>query len=175
VNGTPAEQLRELLSGAVVIVGIGNAMLGDDGAGPRVIELLRAAGDTRTLIDAGSAPERHFGEIEAAQPGAVVLIDAVDFGAAAGAVTFFDAASLPRRASSTHDVSLRLVMEYLQMVTGAKVCLVGIQPEQTAFGAGLSTPVEDAARGLAGALGAHESVSSGRAVAGTGVSAWTNS
>jgi hydrogenase 3 maturation protease len=165
------EQLQEYLSEKPLIIGIGNPMLGDDGAGPRLIELLQEAGDgALTLIDAGSAPERHFGEVEAALPQSVLLVDAVDFGATPGEIAFFDEESLPARACCTHDVSLRLVMQYLRMTTGAKVGLLGIQPAQIAFGAGLTMEVEATVKYLV----AYLSAKSFRTEANlAGVGAWT--
>ena len=168
------DQLQEYLSEKLLIIGIGNALLGDDGAGPRLIELLQEAGDGGlTLIDAGAAPERHFGEVEAAAPQSVLLVDAVDFGAAPGEIAFFDEESLPARACCTHDVSLRLVMQYLRMTTGAKVGLLGIQPAQLTFGAGLTMEVEEAVKHLADYLSA-KAVPKDKVEANlAGVGAWT--
>jgi hydrogenase 3 maturation protease len=166
-----AERFLDILQGKTLVMGIGNPMLGDDAAGPRLIELLQKAGvEGLILIDAGPAPERHFGEIEAAAPDAVLLVDAVDWGAAAGEVAFFEEDSLPQRLSSTHDVSMRLIMRYIREQTGAKVGLVGIQPAQAAFGAGLSPQVEDAVNRLAKSLSAQPSEKNANLV---GVGAWT--
>ncbi|NIM05064.1 MAG: hydrogenase maturation protease [Armatimonadetes bacterium] len=154
-EATAAQQLMENLRGKTLIMGIGNPMRGDDVAGPRLIELLQESkAENLLLIDAGSAPERHLGEIEAAAPESILLVDAVDWGGATGEVAFFDEESLPQRFSTTHDVSLRLIMQYIREQTGVKVGLVGIQPEQTAFGTGLSAPVEDAVKRLAECLSA---------------------
>ncbi len=150
-----AEQLQEFLRGKTLVLGIGNAMLGDDGAGPRLIELLRPAeGPDLRVIDGETAPERHLGEVEAAQPGVALLVDAVDWGGAPGEIAFLDEENLPPRACTTHDVSLRLVLQYLRLSTGAKVGLLGIQPAQTRFGAGLSPEVEETVRRVAEMLGA---------------------
>ena len=169
--GNAAQQLQECLRDKLVIVGIGNPLRGDDAAGPRLIELLReCAPASWRLIDAGSAPERHLGEVEAATPAAVLLIDAVDWGAPPGEVAFFEETNLPQRACCTHDVSLRLVMQYLRLQTGAKIGLVGIQPAQTAFGAALSGPVEAALRRLVELLSGEQPK---QVVNLAGVSAWT--
>jgi hydrogenase 3 maturation protease len=139
------DQLRECLAGKIVVIGIGNPMRGDDALGQKVIARLAELGAPEcVLIDAETAPERHFGEIEAAQPDGVLLIDAVDFGGSCGEVAFFEEDNLPDRASSTHDVPLVVLMRYIRLTTQARVGLLGIQPAQTDFGTPLSAPVEEA-------------------------------
>jgi len=149
-----AQRLLENLRGKTLVMGIGNPLRGDDGAGPHLIELLRRTGAEVVLIDAGPAPERHLGEAEASAPDSVLLVDAVDWGAAPGEIAFFEEESLPQRACTTHDVSLRLIMQYLRAQTGARVGLVGIQPAQTAYGAELSAPVEESVSRLVECLSA---------------------
>jgi len=145
-----AEQLREYLQGKALIMGIGNPLRGDDGAGPRLIESLRESGSKSLLIDAGSAPERHLGEVKAAAPECVLLVDAVDFGGNPGEVRLFSREELGDwRPLSTHRLPLRLVMEYLEEETKARVLLLGIQPHLESFGQCLSVPVRQTVEALA--------------------------
>lgn len=149
----PIEELQGYLRGRVLLLAIGNTMRGDDGAGPRLLERLKAEAKGDLLgIDAGPAPERHFGEIEDLKPESIVLLDAVDWGGEPGEAAFFEEESLPSRACTTHDVSLKLVMRYLRLQTGARVGLLGIQPAQTALGAKMTPAVEKTARWLADCL-----------------------
>ena len=54
------EQLNKLRDSATVIVGIGNTLKGDDGAGPLVCQQLRRAKVCAGLIDAGTVPENYI-------------------------------------------------------------------------------------------------------------------
>jgi len=139
------ERLDECLRGRLALIGIGNRWRGDDAAGPSVIE--QVAGRVKAIcIEAAEAPERHLGEAIQAEPEAILLLDAVDFGGAPGAIAAFSAEDLPQRPGTTHDAPLALVMRFLESETGARVLLIGIQPACTDFGVPLSGPVEASVR-----------------------------
>ncbi len=105
------EQLEHMLTGATVIVGVGNRGRGDDGAGPALIDSLR--GRTRArLVEAEEVPESYLGEITAGEADTVLLVDAVDFGGRPGEVGLFSRGELRGQPTfSTHRVPLRLVMD----------------------------------------------------------------
>ncbi|MHC4647512.1 MAG: hydrogenase maturation protease, partial [Planctomycetota bacterium] len=85
-NGELFEQLRKLRSSRTVIVGIGNTLKGDDGAGPLICEHLSAAGVSAELIDAGTVPENYIQPIIRKAPENLVIVDAMEFGASPGTV-----------------------------------------------------------------------------------------
>lgn len=146
------EQLERVLAGAVAIVGVGNRGRGDDGAGPALIDKLQGRTGA-PLVEAEEVPESYLGEIVACEADTVLLVDAVDFGGRPGEVGLFSREDLPGRPTfSTHRVPLRLVMEYLEAESGARVLLLGVQPQLLCFGRGLSAPVQGAVEALADAL-----------------------
>jgi len=146
------EQLGQILKGTVAIVGIGSRAHGDDQAGPVLLDRLRGR-TTAVLFEAEEVPESYLGEIIACRPDAVLLVDAVDFGANPGEVSLFSSDDLRGRpALSTHRLPLRLVMEYLATETKARVLLLGIQPHRVSFGQGLSGPVRQTVDALADLL-----------------------
>jgi hydrogenase maturation protease len=134
--------------GAVVVIGVGNLLRGDDGAGLAVARRVRAAGIV--VIAYEGEP---VGLIEAwseAGAGAVVLVDAVSSGIApAGSVHRFDASSaaLPAawsRSTSTHALGVAEAIELARAVGRLPRFVVAIGIEGAAFelGAGLSPAVE---------------------------------
>lgn len=135
------EQLAERTrSGDVLLVGIGNTMFGDDGAGCHLVQ--RLEGKTRAaLLDTGQSPEAYLGEIANATNATVVLVDTVDFKSSPGTVAIFGARQLPDVASGTHRIPLALIMDYLSRTSTGEVCLLGIQPERTQLGAEMSPAV----------------------------------
>ena len=144
-------QLKNLKGGRVVIVGIGNDLKGDDGAGPFVCRLL--TGKTCVdVVDTGSAPENYIQYIIRKKPTCIVIVDAVDFGEEAGRIKIFKTGELNSAAVSTHSPSPGLFIDMICAQTKADVDFVGIQPSQLHLGEGLSAEVDSACRLLAETL-----------------------
>jgi len=136
------------LKGNIVLVGVGNAMRGDDGAGPALIRELKAqVGDEHpriTMIDAGEVPENFLMDIVARKPDVIVFIDAADFHAPPGATRLIESNEVHGGGLSTHNASLKLSMDFLRMETKSDILLLGIQPAHTRLGEGISEPVKNA-------------------------------
>ncbi len=141
--------LKDRLKGRIVVVGIGNTLRGDDGAGPELIRKLKNSPSnirysTLYLIDAGEVPENYLQKIAGYKPDTVLLVDAVDFRGRPGATRIAGASVIRNDSVSTHNASLKLIMEYLEKETRADIFLLGIQPGNLTFGSGLSEPVKQA-------------------------------
>lgn len=135
------ERLAERLKGAVVVVGVGNPLRGDDAAGS--LAARRLMGMTRAhAIDAEEVPESYLGEVRAAAPDTVVLIDAVDLGAEPGSVALLEKEDVALYFPSTHRLPLSLMMEFVQRETGADTFVLAVQPRGLNFGAPVSDEVE---------------------------------
>jgi len=138
------QELERRLKGKVVLVGVGNSLLGDDGAGPALIHLLQGRLPGRIpvfLVDGGEAPEAYWGKITAYRPHAVLVIDAVDWGGEPGSVALVEEVEQRGHPCSTHRIPLNLFLDLLRMGTGADVFVLGIQPKALAFNAGMSPEV----------------------------------
>ncbi len=155
------DRLAELLPGRLCVVGIGNRLAGDDGAGSalahRLAEQLaqRSGGPLAgRIIDAGIAPENHLEPIVRDEPDSVLLVDAVDFGGRPGSIRLLDAHALSAGGLSTHASSLSLIRGYLGARSSARVVLLGIQPGQLRLGAALSEEVATSVEAVADRLAA---------------------
>ena len=148
-----AAQLAERLTGRVVVVGIGNPLRGDDGAGARLAESLADTAGA-LVINAEEVPENHLGRVVQARPDRVLMVDAVDLGATPGAVALLSATELRDYAPSTHRVPLAVLADFLGQATGAEVLLLAVQPGRCGFGVGLTAEVEGSVASLATLLGA---------------------
>ncbi|MFZ2096981.1 MAG: hydrogenase maturation protease [Anaerolineales bacterium] len=134
--------LTGLLHGKrAVILGVGNPLQGDDGVGPRLVDLLQGRIDA-TLIDGGQVPENYMNSIQAAQPDVVLIIVALELGAEPGCMVLLDVDRLRAIENFTRNPGLAFLALMIQDGTGAEVILVGIQPESTAFASELSQPVQ---------------------------------
>jgi len=137
------EQLKGLGGSRTVIVGMGNTLKGDDAVGPLVCEGL-AGKVCAEVIDAGAVPENYIQPIIRKNPQTLLIIDAIDFGAAAGTIKVFRPDQLGSAAISTHALSPRLFVDMIRRDIEVDVYFVGIQPGQTKLGRALSAPVEQA-------------------------------
>jgi len=146
------EQLNKLCDSATIILGIGNILKGDDGAGPLVCEQLTAAKISAGLIDAGTVPENYIQRIIKIAPRTLLIIDAIDFGAEAGTIKFFEPQQLNSHVISTHTLSPRLFVDIIRRSIQLDVYFVGIQPAQTQLGQSVSAAVNRAIERLSGAL-----------------------
>lgn len=133
--------LKSILKGKVVIVGIGNTLRGDDGAGPALIERLQAKVKA-SCIDAGSAPENFSGKILKEKPDTILMVDALHLGLAAGEYEVLEKEGIVKAGLTTHDISPRMFIEYLKSQTSADIFILGIQPKELSLGEGLSLPVK---------------------------------
>jgi hydrogenase 3 maturation protease len=139
----------------IAIVGVGNELNGDDGAGPRVVKRLAArlpATPGLLLIDAGLAPENFTGPLRRFKPELVLEVDAADQGAAPGAVGWVDWESADGLSASTHTLPPSVFASYLVAELGCRVALIGIQPADLSLNAPLSPAVDRACTRLVEAL-----------------------
>jgi len=129
------------LKGPVMVLGVGNRLRADDGAGSLLAERLgrRLEGD---VLDCGEVPENYTQNVKERRPRTVLLVDAVELGWEAGALAAFRGEELKgTRSPSTHNPSLGLLAQYLEAETGAEIFLLGIQAKRTAFGEQMSQEV----------------------------------
>jgi hydrogenase maturation protease len=143
----------------VLVVGLGNDLRGDDGAGLAVARALRSGG-----AGAAIAVEEAQGEPldlidRFATCAAVVIVDAMRSGAEPGALLRFDASTdaLPRgfeRPGSTHAIALGDVLEIARALGRLPPRVVVYAVEGRCFdtGAALSGAVAAAVPGVAGAI-----------------------
>ena len=149
---TLLQQLNILRNSATVIVGIGNILKGDDGAGPLVCEQLERANICADLIDAGTVPENYIQPIVKKAPQNLLVIDAIDFGAPPGTIRVFEPDQLSSHVISTHSLSPRLFVDMVCQDINIDVYFVGIQPAHLKLGQSLSQQVSLAIKELSQTL-----------------------
>lgn len=137
------KRLSDILKGKVVIVGIGNVLRGDDGFGPALIEKLQGSVDV-CLIDAGTAPESYAGKLIKEKPDVILLVDAVHLGLPAGGWDLLEESEIMKSGLTTHDLSPRLLIEYVKRETNAAIYLLGVEPKNVSLGEEMSEPVRKA-------------------------------
>lgn len=138
----------------ILLVGIGNILLTDDGVGVHVVRALDAmqkAGKIAfpvALRDGGTIGLALLAEFN--QPSAVILIDAMELGAPPGTVRAFEGAEMDAclggKKSTAHEVAASDLIAAAQLTGCApeRRALVAIQPGSTEWGLSLTEPVDAA-------------------------------
>jgi hydrogenase 3 maturation protease len=149
------EELRRWLYGAerVVVAGIGNPLRKDDYIGVKIVkDLAGKVSRNIYLIECETVPESFIEPIINFKPTHILLIDAALLNQKAGTMRFTEPNFAKTPPISTHALPLQVFCEYLQAMTGAKIRLLAIQPENTDFGEGLTPKIEKTAEKIASIL-----------------------
>jgi hydrogenase 3 maturation protease len=131
----------------VVIAGIGNPIRRDDFVGVKIVQNLEGKiSDKVSLLECETVPESFMQEIVDIKPSHVLLIDAAILGLKPGETRLvFPEQVTDFPAITTHVLPLRIFCEYITKMTEAKIALLLIEPENTEFGEGLTSTVQDVA------------------------------
>jgi len=141
------KQLYKLRDSKTILVGIGNTLKGDDGAGSLICQQLvgKVCVD---LIDAGTVPENYIQPIIKKAPQNLLIVDAIDFGDYPGSVKVFKPEQLNGLSVSTHSLSPRVFAEMVERTIDVDVYFIGIQPAQIVLNQPLSAELTRAVQFL---------------------------
>lgn len=151
MTGVFDELISRLKGKRFGVVGVGNVLKGDDGAGCRLAEKLMGR-IALPVVDACEVPENYGGWVERQGLEAVVYVDAVEFEGKPGEAKIIPLEKLMMSASSTHSLSLHYMIKYLEMEWDGDPVLVGIKPASMKLDQGLSDEVEKGITRLAEAI-----------------------
>lgn len=133
---------------SILILGVGNILLGDEGVGIRVVEKIKNEyhlPDNVEVMDGGTLGLKLIPYLEGRE--ALFIIDAIDRGGRPGEIFRIEAEEIDdvynSHKLSTHQIGLRevLALSRLQRILPKRVCLFGIQPQSVEVGLELSDPV----------------------------------
>lgn len=118
-----------------VLLSVGNGMMGDDGAGVLLAQLLLDDPlDGWTVLNGGSVPENVLHQIRDLEVDRVLVVDAADMDLPPGSVRRIQADRLEDPfLLTTHTLPLTFLVESLREFV-PQVELLGIQPKVVAFG-----------------------------------------
>jgi hydrogenase maturation protease HycI len=132
----------------VAVLGIGNELSGDDGAGVRVARDLAVRLGLRAdclVLEAGTAPENFTGVVRRFRPDLVLLVDAAHLGVEPGTAYWLDWEHTDGLSSSTHTLPPSVFGRFLVQEFACRLALLVIQPAHLDFDHPLSPPVARAA------------------------------
>jgi hydrogenase maturation protease len=132
----------------VLVIGLGNPIMGDDGLGIAALERLReswALPQSVRLVDGGTWGMNLLPLVEDARE--LLFLDAIDRGRPAGELNVLEREELPRVLGlklSPHQIDLREVLALAELRRGlpARLVAMGLQPARVEMFDGLSPEVE---------------------------------
>ena len=144
------QELTEFLLGykKLVILGIGNDLKGDDALGTFIVRNLNKPSHKIVSIDGGIVPENFTGAIKKENPTHILLVDAVDMRKAPGSVRMVHKEEISKYSISTHSMPISFLINYLENGTGAKIALLGIQPQSMELGQEMTAEVKKSANNV---------------------------
>jgi hydrogenase maturation peptidase hycI len=127
-----------------VILTVGNSMMGDDGAGPYLYQLLRENPlPNWTALDGGSAPENVVHIVRELKPKLLLIFDAADMELTPGKIRIIEKDAIAEMFfMSTHNMPLNFLIEQLEQDI-EKIVFVGLQPDLVSFGFPMTDSVKD--------------------------------
>jgi hydrogenase 3 maturation protease len=135
----------------IVVCGIGNDLRGDDAAGiliVRALEKSSAAVHPKIrdvlFLDGGETPENQTSRMRAFRPDLVVLVDAARSGRPPGEIFLIKKETITDEEVSTHRISLKLLVRFIEESIGPRVLFLGIEPESTEPESAVSNAVQRA-------------------------------
>ena len=128
-----------------VLLTVGNGMMGDDGAGVLLAQMLREQPlEDWAALNGGSAPENVLHRIREMDASRVLVVDAADMDLEPGSVRRINSDRLDDPfLMTTHTLPLTFLIESLREFV-PQVELLGIQPRMVAFGYPMSDEVRAA-------------------------------
>jgi len=132
-----------------VLLGVGNRLSRDDGAGPALAE--RLAGSEWIAVDCGTSLENAAGIVSRERPDLLVIADAARMGLPPGTARRLPASAADRMLASTHGLPISFFLERLGSAA-RRTEVLGIEPADLSFGEGLSPVVASAVASLAALL-----------------------
>lgn len=123
-----------------ILLGIGNPLNGDDGAGISVAGQFRK--DGWLSLSCGTAPENFTGIIRRTHPDCLVLVDAATMGLTPGEYRVIPRHRIAEVGMGTHQLPLSMLIDFLSD-SAVQIVLIGIQPGRVVAGEGISEPVRE--------------------------------
>ncbi|HPO28832.1 MAG TPA: hydrogenase maturation protease [Caldisericia bacterium] len=121
--------------------------MSDDGIGCYIFNNLSNLNGIK-LINAENVPENYVSKIIKLKPKLLIGIDAVGFSSHPGEIKLFNEEEILNYSSSTHSISLKMIIDRIREELDFSFHLVGIQPKNIMLGNDFSEEVLNSANML---------------------------
>ncbi|RQD81088.1 MAG: hydrogenase 3 maturation endopeptidase HyCI [Methanocalculus sp. MSAO_Arc1] len=142
----------------ILILGVGNTLLSDDGAGCSVADAIAVSASSASSASStsspgliawngGTAPENFTAPIRRASPALLIIVDAARMGLPPGSIRSIPPEKIDDTSIGTHMLPLSHLINYLSPDI-PDILFIGIEPKTIEPGEGLSEVVQKAAEQL---------------------------
>ena len=126
----------------VILLGVGNSLDSDDGAGPYLADMLLDFPGI-TAFNCGTAPENFTGLVRKLGPELLIIADAAEMGLPPGSVRIIPPEKIHDTSVGTHTLPLYHLVDFLADPS-RKILIIGIQPASLGWADQVSDPVGSA-------------------------------
>ncbi len=127
---------------------MGSELRADDAAGLVIAEKLKTFAKTKSIkssfkiFNGATAPENLTGVLITYNPDHLIILDSADTGEKPGTIMSISPKEVSGVSFSTHQLPLKLMIQYLQESISCAITIVGIQPKDLHFAAPMSKEVK---------------------------------
>ena len=132
--------LKKILNGKVVILGIGNPLKGDDAVGAELVDRIENLNNL-DCIKCEIHPENYTREIISKNPDTLIIVDAVNINGNPGDVVLLESEQLNDECLDAHRIPLSVLIKYLKNYIKDNIYILGIQPKIISYGSNLSKEI----------------------------------
>ncbi|MFO7721631.1 MAG: hydrogenase maturation protease [Bacteroidales bacterium] len=140
---TALEDIFKSGNGHILIIGIGNQLRSDDGAGPRIIDKLHPS-TAVSLLNAETNIERYITPIKESGAGLLLFIDCMSFGKPPGYCGLLPIDLIRDYTFHSHNISLNRIRDFFD----TPAFVLGIEPASLKVGEHLSENVRKSVESL---------------------------
>jgi hydrogenase 3 maturation protease len=134
--------LKEILKGKIVIIGIGNPMRGDDAVGNELVERIMNTVKF-DCIKCEEVPEDYTADIISKNPDTLLIIDAINLNQNPGDIIILKPEQLKDECFDAHRIPISVFVKYLKNFVKNNVYILGIQPKNISYNSFLSEEVSE--------------------------------
>jgi hydrogenase 3 maturation protease len=117
------QQIFHPSNSKILIIAIGNYLRSDDGAGPRILDKLKAT-ERVQLLNAETNIERYIEPIQQSGADVLLFLDCVHFGKEPGHAELLSIDKIEDHTMHSHNISLKRIREFFSV----PAYVLGIQP-----------------------------------------------
>ena len=134
------EDLKKIIKGKTVILGIGNPLRGDDAAGAELADRLKNNFD---CINGEEVPENYTQDIISKKPDTLIIIDVINIMGKPGDIILLKPEQLRDECFNSHHVPIKVLVSYLKNFIKDNIYIIGIQPKLMQYGSEISKEVSE--------------------------------
>jgi len=134
------EFLNKFKEQKILFVCISNILRNDDGIGEYIYNNISKLPNI-LVVNVGSSPENYVSKIRKYGVDVIIFIDSIILDSNPGEINLLEEEEIKSYTSSTHSISLEMIINQIKRNKKFSIYLIGIQPENISIGTEISDKV----------------------------------